>query len=183
MFLYHRFIRVGLCCILSALIAGCTSTSSVPSPSAPSVASTSPTLSSSSLQSVEVLTTQAAAVLASAGKDNPCTTGSLGLVQQISGSNFTVTVAPVACVMLGWTINGNPSVSFSGTFSDAAGDAGSGTGPVGGFTMVSGGQTVSCTIPAPGQTFTFSAGGEHGSQSGGPYVCNGTTYMLPTDSW
>ena len=27
------------------------------------------------------------------------------------------------------------------------------------------------------------AGGEHGSQSGGPYVCNGTTYMLPADSW
>jgi hypothetical protein len=139
-------------------------------------------VSSNTLQGIGLNEAQAAAVAALATTNNPCSTGTFGLTEQITGSNFVVTIAPVNCLMLGWTINGTPSVTFTGTFSNAARDTGTGVGPMGSFTMTSGGQTVSCTIPTPGQNFTFSSGG-HGSQTGGPYVCNGTTYMLPPDSW
>ena len=175
--MHHPFIRVGLFCIACAF-AGCSSGSSVPSPP-------SSTVSSGVLQQIGLNETEATAVAALLNGNNPCSTGSLGLTEQITGSNFVVTIAPVNCLMLGWTINGAPSVIFTGTYSNAARDTGTGIGPVGSFTMVSAvdaSQKVSCTVSPPGQNFTFSTG-QHGSQTGGPYVCNGVTYMLPADTW
>ena len=143
----------------------------------------SPTYMPGAVQGTIVNLAQAAAVSASTGTIyNPCSPGSIGITQQMSGLNFTSTVAPVACVTGGWTVNGSPSVSFTGTFTDATRASGSGSGPVSSFAIVSSGQGLTCTVAA-GQTFTFTAGGQHGTQSGGNVVCNGTTYNLPMTSW
>jgi hypothetical protein len=147
------------------------------------VATAAPTASTATLLGVDLAMAQSVSLSLSSSMQNPCTSGSFGLTQQFSGGVFTTTVAPSACVLLGVTVNGNPSVSFNGTYTGSGTTlAGNGNGPVGGFTMSANGQTFTCSIPA-GQKFTLSAGGQHGSQTGGPFVCNGVTYMLPQDNW
>ena len=167
--------------LVGTLLAGCSNGGSTTSVAAPTP---SPAPATGTMQSIDQVMTQAVVQGTSTGQINPCSPGSFGYSQQISGSTFSVTIAPAACVILGFTVNGNPSISFSGTINGTGGTAsGSGTGPVGGFTATGNGQSISCTIPPPGQTFTFSSGGLHGSQTGGPVICNGITYMLPSDSW
>jgi len=158
-----------------------------------------PMASNDNEEVIELGLALATATAVSGGSNNLCVTGSSGFTTVRSKSTYTLTAAPVNCVLntanfsnfnpsAGTiTLNGNPSIKYTFTLSQSG--SGTATGPIGGFTQMLSyyfGLIVSCSFPAPGtppMTITFSNFGQQGSLSGGQFVCDDELYSSPPLKW